>query len=70
MSSKRTAAFIVFYISIIIMILFTYFYIQKYFSHEATHHRLDQLNNAEYQSAFSWRYHFSASSFIILFRGA
>jgi len=41
MSSKRTAAFIILYIGIIGMILFTYFYVQKYYSHEATHLRLD-----------------------------
>ncbi len=53
MISKRTAAFIIFYISIIVMILFTYFYVQKYYSHEATHSRSDTLYNTEYQPVFS-----------------
>ncbi len=48
MSSKRTAAFIILYIGIIGMILFTYFYVQKYYSHEATHLRLDQSNSTAY----------------------
>ncbi len=46
MMSKRTIAFIVFYISIIFLILFTYFYVQKYYSHEVTH-ELTELIPAE-----------------------
>lgn len=60
MISRRTAAFIIFYISIIILILFTYFYVQKYYSHEATHRRSEQLNNAEYKQIFSCTYNFPA----------
>ena len=39
MELQRIIAFIIFYLSIICMILFTYFYIQKYYSHEATHNQ-------------------------------
>ena len=53
MSSRRTAAFIILYIGIIGMILFTYFYVQKYYSHEATHIRLDQSNSTAYHSFIS-----------------
>ncbi len=42
MISKRTIAFIVFYLSMIILILFTYFYVQKYYSYEATHQRSER----------------------------
>lgn len=43
MTSRRTIAFIVFYISIIILTLFTYFYVQKYYSHEATQQRSERI---------------------------
>ena len=46
MMSKKTIAFIVFYISIIFLMLFTYFYVQKYYSHEVTH-KLTEMIPAE-----------------------
>ncbi|MFC1552670.1 hypothetical protein ACFL6P_08940 [Candidatus Latescibacterota bacterium] len=36
MPSKRKAAFLLFYVCVILLMLFTYFYIQKNFSHEVT----------------------------------
>jgi len=42
MVSRRTIAFIVFYLSMIILILFTYFYVQKYYSYEVTHQRSER----------------------------
>jgi len=43
MKSKRTITFIVFYLSMIILILFTYFYLQKHYSYEATHKRSERI---------------------------
>ena len=37
MISKRTVAFILFYIAIIILMLFTFFYVQKYYRYEVKH---------------------------------
>ena len=42
MTRKKIAAFIVFYITLIFLILITYLYVQKYHSYEATHQNSEE----------------------------
>jgi|GEM_PF-3717064 hypothetical protein len=53
MASKRKTAFILFYVCVILLMLFTYFYIQKNFSHEVTRGLSGQILQNEKSPVFS-----------------
>lgn len=52
MTSKRKAAFILFYVCVILLMLFTYLYIQKYYSHEVTHDLSGLMPYNSYSAAY------------------
>ena len=63
---KKSIAFIVFYLSIIALMLFTYFYVQKHYAHEITHPQSELRIISRFSTLASWAPH---RSFIVMATG-